>query len=111
MGKKEIMIESMTVRNRKSPYLRAYLSCPYAEKCHVRPHDDNFLPMTVVFTGRHVVLPGCDDPQPATITVDTETGKITSIQEGYLSKNDFSSNQDAIWIDAASNYILPGLVE
>jgi allantoinase len=67
--------------------------------------------MTIVFTGRNVVLPGCDYPQPATITVDTETGKITDIQDGYLSRSDFPTDQDATRIDAGCNYILPGLVE
>jgi len=68
-------------------------------------------PMTLVFTGRNVVLPGCDSPRPATIKVDTVTGKISHIQQGWLSPSDFPSDQDATWIDAGSNYILPGLVE
>jgi allantoinase len=67
--------------------------------------------MTVVFTSRNVVLPGSDNPQPATIITDTRTGKITDIQEGYLSRADWPGIQDATWIDAGNNYILPGLVE
>ena len=67
--------------------------------------------MIVIFTGRNVILPGCDNPQAATITADTTTGKITNVQEGYISRGHWPSNQDATWIDAGGDYILPGLVE
>lgn len=54
------------------------------------------------FTGRNVALPG-SQPQPATITVDIDTGKITAIDLGYTpSKSD---------VDAGNLHILPGMVD
>lgn len=67
--------------------------------------------MTVVFTSRNVVLPGCDNPQPATFKVDTLTGKILDVQHGYIERKDSARDKGVAWIDAGSNYILPGLVE
>jgi allantoinase len=64
-----------------------------------------------IFTGKNVLLPECDNPQPATIIVDTATGKITDIRDGCLDRNQFPADQDATWIDAGDKYILPGLVE
>lgn len=66
------------------------------------------MPVTI-FTGRNVLLPGCDDPKPATIIVDIATGKITDIQDAYLDRIQFPA--DVTWIDAGDKYILPGLVE
>jgi allantoinase len=62
-----------------------------------------------IFTGKNVLLPDCDDPKPATITVDIATGKITDIRDGYLDRNQFPA--DVTWIDAGDKYILPGLVD
>lgn len=63
---------------------------------------------SLVVTGRNVLLPGSDQPQPATITVNIETGKITDIQTVYAER---SPGGDATFIDAGEKFVLPGLVE
>jgi allantoinase len=69
--------------------------------------------MTIVIASRNVVLPGCNDPEPATISIDKGTGKIINIQKAYLSSKQLfaSVDEDATYIDAGNKYILPGLVE
>ena len=65
-----------------------------------------------VFTGSKVLLPGSDQPQPATIVVDPATGKITDVRRYYSpTRSDFPDVQETDWIDAAANVILPGIVE
>lgn len=69
------------------------------------------LPMaskTLILTSNNVVLPDYDSPQPATIIVDTTTGKIADIQLGVHLGDD---DQDVQQINAGDNFILPGLVE
>ena len=63
-----------------------------------------------VFTGRNVVLSD-GTPRPATVIVDTNTGKITDILDGTAARADFADIGDADWIDAGDKHILPGIVE
>ena len=61
-----------------------------------------------VFTSTKVILPENDHPVPATIVVDSLTGKIIDVKHGHAHRAQFP---DTEWVDAADNYILPGLVE
>lgn len=65
-------------------------------------------PIKRVFTGNRVVLPGADQPTPATIVVDIQTGKIIDTSPGRSSPDD---QLDVDFIDAGDKIILPGLVE
>jgi len=47
-------------------------------------------------------------PQPATIVVDVQTGKIIDIVPSYNARNGL---EDVEWVDCGGNYILPGLVD
>lgn len=60
----------------------------------------------LVCSSRNVLLPGHDAPQPATITIDSTSGKITDIKHEYIRNANSTS-----WLDAGDQYILPGLVE
>lgn len=62
----------------------------------------------LVVTGRNVLLPNSDQPQPATITVDIGTGKITDIQTVYTQQ---SLGGKTAFVDAGDKFVLPGLVE
>ena len=63
---------------------------------------------SLVLTSRNVLLPGSDQPQPATITVNIGTGKITEIQTVYIQR---SPGGETTFIDAGEKFVLPGLVE
>lgn len=67
-------------------------------------------PETLVVTSQNVLLPGSDQPQPATITVDTGTGKITDIQMVYTLQSPYGETMSR-FIDAGDKFVLPGLVE
>jgi len=64
----------------------------------------------LICTGRNVLFAGAAVPQPATMVINTETGKITEIISGYR-----AWARDAIgdtrWIDAGDKIVLPGLVD
>lgn len=64
-----------------------------------------------VFLGSRVVLPGQNQPQPATIVVDSATGKITDVQRRLCARNEFPAVEDIDWIDAGDSVIIPGIVE
>ena len=64
---------------------------------------------SIVLTSRNVILPGQHTPSPATIVVDKATGKIAAVSAGYGSRVEYAP--DVHWVDARTNYILPGLVE
>lgn len=64
-----------------------------------------------VFTSENVLLYGLDEVKPATIIVDTSTGKITEVKESRASRQDFPDVADNQWFDVGKNLILPGLVE
>ncbi|PSS34127.1 hypothetical protein PHLCEN_2v1837 [Hermanssonia centrifuga] len=64
-----------------------------------------------IFTGNNVLLPGAKQPQPATIVVDTVTGKIIDVKDGLSARDEFPVVQDSDWIDAGDKFILPGLVD
>ena len=67
--------------------------------------------MYIVFTSQNVLLPGKDDPSPATIEVDSSTGKIVSVRLSYSSRSEYPSVADDQWIDVGEHCILPGLIE
>lgn len=63
----------------------------------------------LICTGRNVLYAGAAVPQPATIIIDMETGKITEILPTYQSRQ---FQEDGItWIDAGNKVVLPGLIE
>jgi allantoinase len=64
---------------------------------------------SLVVTSRNVLLPGSDQLQPATITVNIDTGKITDIQTVYTERT--SSGGETTFIDAGEKFVIPGLVE
>jgi len=68
----------------------------------------------LICTGRNVLYAGTAVPQPATITINTETGKITDIHPNYQSRDAGHTSFDedgTAWIDAGDRVVLPGLVE
>ncbi|KAF9012348.1 hypothetical protein BDQ17DRAFT_1232080 [Cyathus striatus] len=70
------------------------------------------MPSIIVCTGFHVLLPDSSEPQPATITVDLTTGKITHIRKEHLIRDEtLELDADIIWIDAGHKFVLPGLVD
>ncbi|KAF8235995.1 allantoinase [Tricholoma matsutake] len=63
----------------------------------------------LICTGRNVLYAGAAVPQPATIIIDMETGKITEILPTYQSRQ---FQEDGItWIDAGNKVVLPGLID
>ncbi|EIM92253.1 allantoinase [Stereum hirsutum FP-91666 SS1] len=64
----------------------------------------------LVLTGNHIVLPGHDSPQAATIEVSPELGKITAVHLERRERDTYPSVA-ASWIDAGDKFILPGLVD
>lgn len=51
-------------------------------------------------------------PQPATIIINTITGKIAEILPSYQARDTNVQVEDGIiWIDAGDRVVLPGLVE
>lgn len=64
---------------------------------------------TLVLTSNNVLLPGHKVTQPATIAIDTSTGKIIDIQLDRNLKAPYGIG--AQFIDVGDRYILPGLVE
>lgn len=65
----------------------------------------------LVLTGNHIVLPGHESPQAATIEVSPESGKITAVHLERRERDTYPSVDAASWIDAGDKFILPGLVE
>ncbi|EMD34589.1 hypothetical protein CERSUDRAFT_116759 [Gelatoporia subvermispora B] len=63
-----------------------------------------------IFTGKSVLLDG-SEPVSATIVIDTLSGKIDEIRPYICDRTDFADVDDADWIDAGDNFILPGLVD
>ena len=64
-----------------------------------------------VCVGKRVLLPNYDDPVPATIVIDHNSGKIVDIQHRITTRNDFGTSTINSWIDAGDFMVLPGLVE
>ena len=69
----------------------------------------------IAFVSRNAVLPDHDDPTPATILVDTTTGKITDVLPGLVPRAEIEKHpHDGTlleWIDLGDKHLLPGLVE
>lgn len=65
--------------------------------------------MTLVCSSFKVLLPGLDDLQPATISIDLVTGKITGVQLGRQPRESYP--EGVHWLDVGEKIILPGLVE
>ena len=63
----------------------------------------------LICTGRNVLLAGAAIPHPATIIINTETGKITEIIPSYRARD--AGVGDIGIIDAGDKVVLPGLVE
>lgn len=73
------------------------------------------MPPLLVLSSRQVLLPDTDFPQPATLIIDTLSGKIVDIRTGQDSIDDLRPNLpsgvEITWIDAGNKVVLPGLVE
>lgn len=66
----------------------------------------------LVCAGPKVLLPGNDDPTPASIIVDKSSGKILEVRQGQHTTQDLGLTGCSVeWIDAGNNVVLPGLVE
>jgi allantoinase len=83
----------------------------------VIPGDPRSMANKLVCTGRNVLYAGATAPQPATITINKETGKITEILPSYQTRDvrhssiDEESGITVTWIDAGDKIVLPGLIE
>ncbi|KAA1468042.1 allantoinase [Dentipellis sp. KUC8613] len=64
-----------------------------------------------IYTGSQVLLPGSKAPQPATIEVSSDTGKIVAVHREQRSRDTYPNVDDEHWIDAGDLYLLPGLVD
>ena len=64
----------------------------------------------LVLTSRNVLLPTHEEPVPATIQADPNTGMITLVELSYTSASQWPSDRYN-FIDAGDLYIIPGLVE
>ena len=73
------------------------------------------MPQSIVVTGKYVLLPDVEDPSPATIVINKESGKITEIERAYIARGLFEkahpTTSIANWIDAGAYTVIPGLVE
>lgn len=61
------------------------------------------------FASKNVLLPGRDEPTPATVHVDLLTGKILTVEDGVYAPPSPQEQQD--YVDCGDHYLLPGLVE
>jgi allantoinase len=66
-----------------------------------------------VFTGNNVVVPGHDQPQPATVIVDLDHGKIDAVLPGKRTAlGDDYDELEIEWVEVDDKFlILPGLIE
>ena len=62
-----------------------------------------------MFASKNVLLPGHDEPAPATVHVDLLTGKIVKVEDGVYAPPSPQVQQD--YVDFEDQYLLPGLVE
>jgi allantoinase len=66
----------------------------------------------LVCAGPKVLLPGSDNPSPASIVIDKGSGKISDVRRGRHTLQDLGLTGSSVeWIDAGNNIVLPGLVE
>ncbi|PFH51498.1 hypothetical protein AMATHDRAFT_40096 [Amanita thiersii Skay4041] len=65
----------------------------------------------LVCTGSNVLLDHSDIPQPATIVIDRDTGKILDIYHTRLAQDELHLPDHVIWVDAHDKIVLPGLVD
>ena len=90
------------------------ISARVSEDALGQSHQEAFCdmsPNTRVFAGERVLLPGHDQPQPATIVVDAATGKITDVRRQACTRQDFPDVRDSDFVDAKDGVIIPGVVE
>lgn len=73
------------------------------------------MPPLLVLSSRQILLPDTDVPQPATLVINTLSGKIVNIRTGQESIDDLGPHlppeTEITWIDAGNKVVLPGLVE
>lgn len=65
----------------------------------------------LVITSSNVLLPDQEVCIPATVEVDTNTGKITKIHSKKSTRTDYPDLSEAEWIDDEDSYVFAGLVE
>lgn len=80
---------------------------------HHDHHHDHHSPIKVV-TARAAVLPGRDEPCPATIEISLETGRIVEVHETQRTRGEYEGRvtEDANFLVLDDDQILlPGLVD
>ena len=68
-----------------------------------------------VFVSHNVFLPGQDDPAPATIEIDSDSGTILAVHPGLLASREDEAYRGRVreedWHDVGSRWVMAGLVE
>lgn len=65
----------------------------------------------VICSAQKVLLPGNNEPTPATIIIDKHSGQIVQVRQGQLTHKELGLDGHVEWIEAGNNTVLPGLVE
>ena len=69
--------------------------------------------LLLIVAGQKVLFDDNESPQPATLVINTSTGKIQEIRPIYTTKESATipAEANARWVDAGDNLVIPGLVE
>jgi hypothetical protein len=105
--------------NRCHPYLEKTEGTEKSALIPNPPLNSQALPMAslLVLVSHSVILPGSLDPQPATILVDIDSGKIVQVRQGHIAAKDeyrdrLTKGEIVEWIEVPEGQVvLPGLVE
>ncbi|KAM0754571.1 allantoinase [Meredithblackwellia eburnea MCA 4105] len=65
----------------------------------------------LVIASLNAFLPGNSEPQPATLQLDPETGKISQIYDSHKPLSDFPELDISQYLDLGNLWLLPGLVD
>ncbi|KAI5889423.1 allantoinase [Schizophyllum commune H4-8] len=69
--------------------------------------------LLLIVAGRKVLFDDNESPRPATLVINTSTGKIQEIRPVYTSKESATipAEANARWVDAGDKLVIPGLVD
>ena len=69
--------------------------------------------LLLIVAGRKVLFDDNESPQPATLVINTSTGKIQEIRPIYTTKESATipAEANARWVDAGDKLVISGLVE
>ncbi|KAL1677272.1 hypothetical protein EV122DRAFT_252652 [Schizophyllum commune] len=69
--------------------------------------------LLLIVAGRKVLFDDNESPQPATLVINTSTGKIQEIRPVYTTKESATipAEANARWVDAGDRLVIPGLVD